>query len=79
MATGQFGTIIQPATQGRRKPSKEFNYLQHKDRRMRFNNSQDPIYYIFDCIENRPVSKLAKEFVEDAIFDTINFISKVVR
>lgn len=79
MATGQFGTIIKPTTTNRRKGAvKEFSYLQQKDRRMRFNNSQDPIYYIFDCIENRPVSKLAKEFVEDAIFDTINFISKVV-
>lgn len=77
MVTGQFGTIVKP-TIGRRKPVREFKYLEHKDRRMRFNNSQDPIYYIFDCIENRPVSKLAKEFVEDAIFDTINFISKVV-
>lgn len=77
MTTGQFGTIIKP-TAGRRNAVKEFQYLQHKDRRMRFNNSQDPIYYIFDCIENRPVSKLAKEFVEDTIFDTINFISKVV-
>ena len=77
MATGQFGTIIKP-TAGRRNAGKEFQYLQHKDRRMRFNNSQDPIYYIFDCIENRPVSKLAKEFVEDTIFDTINFISRVV-
>ncbi len=77
MATGQFGTLIKP-TAGRKGAVKEFKYLQHKDRRMRFNNAQDPIYYIFDCIENRPVSKLAKEFVEDAIFDTMNFISKVV-
>jgi len=77
MATGQFGTLIKP-TAGRKGAVKEFKYLQHKDRRMRFNNSRDPIYYIFDCIENRPVSKLAKEFVEDAIFDTMNFISKVV-
>jgi hypothetical protein len=77
MATGQFGTIIKPSAH-RKGAVKEFQYLQHKDRRMRFNNAQDPIYYIFDCIENRPVSKLAKEFVEDAIFDTMNFISKVV-
>lgn len=77
MATGQFGTIIKPMAH-RKGAVKEFQYLQHKDRRMRFNNAQDPIYYIFDCIENRPVSKLAKEFVEDAIFDTMNFILKVV-
>ena len=61
MATGQFGTIIKPMAH-RKGAVKEFQYLQHKDRRMRFNNAQDPIYYIFDCIENRPVSKLAKEF-----------------
>ncbi len=71
----KFGTIVKPT--GKKIP-KEFTYLDKKDRRMRFNASKDPIYYIFDCLENRPVSRLAKEFVEDTIFDTINFISKVV-
>ena len=71
-----FGTIVKPSK--RRKPVKEFSYLNRKDRQMRFNNGKDPIYYIFDCIENRPVSKLAKEFVEDTIFDVMNFVSKVV-
>ena len=55
-----------------------FKYLENRDRRMRFNNSQDPIYYVFDCIENRPVSTLAKEFVKDSVFEVINFVSKVV-
>ena len=77
MATGQFGTIIKP-TAGRKGAVKEFKYLQHKDRRMRFNNSRDPIYYIFDCIENRPVTTLAKEFVKDTFFDISLFVSKVV-
>ena len=71
-----FGTIVKPS--GRKRPVKEFSYLNRKDRQMRFNNGKDPIYYIFDCIENRPVSKLAKEFVEDTIFDVMNFVSKVV-
>ena len=71
-----FGSIVKPAK--RKKTVKEFTYLDKKDRQMRFNNGQDPIYYIFDCIENRPVSKLAKEFVEDTIFDVVNFVSKVV-
>lgn len=71
-----FGSIIKPTK--RKKTIKEFTYLDKKDRQMRFNNGQDPIYYIFDCIENRPVSKLAKEFVEDTIFDVVNFVSKVV-
>ena len=45
---------------------------------MRFNNARDPIYYVFDCIENRPVSTLAKEFVKDTFFEITNFVSKVV-
>ena len=53
-------------------------YVRYKDRRMRFNNSQDPIYYVFDCIENRPVSTLAKEFVKDSVLEVFNFVSKVV-
>lgn len=72
-----FGTMTRPSR--RRKNSiEEFKYLENKDRRMRFNNSQDPIYYVFDCIENRPVSVLAKEFVKDSILEVANFVSKVV-
>ncbi len=77
---GQFGSLIRK----RAKRSKEFNiedfnYLEKKDSRMRFNNSKDPIYYVFDCIENRPIPTLAKEFVKDSFFDAVNFVSKVVR
>ncbi len=77
-SSGQaFGTMVKPSR--RRKSSiKEFKYLENKDKRMRFNNSQDPIYYVFDCIENRPVTTLAKEFVKDSFFEAINFVSKVV-
>ncbi len=78
---GQFGTLIRKRT--RRKSNKGFSYedytfLDKKDRRMRFNNARDPIYYVFECIENRPVSTLAKEFVKDTIFEITNFVSKVV-
>ena len=38
-----------------------FYYLNKKDRQMRFNNSGDPIYAIFDKIDERPLSKIAKE------------------
>lgn len=71
-----FGTMVRPSR--KRKATAEFNYLENKDRRMRFNNSKDPIYYVFDCIENRPVSTLAKEFVKDSFFEVVNFVSKVV-
>ena len=74
--TPAFGTLVKPSLS--RKRLKEINYLEKKDKQMRFNNSQDPIYYIFNCIEDRPVSVLAKEFVKDSFMDTVNFISKVV-
>ena len=48
-------------------------------KRMRFNTSKDPIYYVFDVIENRPISTLAKEFVKDSFFEAVNFVSQVVR
>ena len=70
-----FGSITRKNS---RQVSKEIEYLKKRDRRMRFNNSQDPIYYVFDCIENRPVSTLAKEFVKDSFFEVVNFVSKVV-
>lgn len=71
-----FGTMTNRGS--RRRAQKEFKYLENRDRRMRFNNSQDPIYVVFDCIENRPVSVLAKEFVKDSFFEVVNFVSKVV-
>lgn len=79
LATGKpFGTMIKPSSKRKRTSVEDFNYLENKDKRMRFNNSQDPIYYVFDCIENRPVSVLAKEFVKDSIFEVINFVSRNV-
>ena len=78
VSSGQaFGTMVKPS-RTRRNSNKEFKYLEAKDARMRFNNARDPIYYIFDCIENRPVKTLAKEFVKDSIFEFTNFVSKVV-
>ena len=66
-----FGTLI-----AQNKDNLE--YLNKNDRRMRFNNSKDPIYFVFDHIEDRPVSTLAKEFVQDTLHDICNFVSKVV-
>lgn len=71
-----FGTLTRSAR--KRRSVDDFQYLKNKDKRMRFNNSQDPIYYVFDCIDNRPVGVLAKEFVKDSFFEVMNFVSKVV-
>lgn len=79
---GQFGSLLRnrnkKQTENKEFSIEDFEYLAHKDRRMRFNNSKDPIYYVFDVIENRPIKTLAKEFVKDTFFDTIKFVSKVV-
>ena len=79
---GQFGSLTRER-RGNKRNTKGFSienygYLDRRDKRMRFNNAKDPIYYVFDCIENRPVSTLAKEFVRDSFKDIINFVSTVV-
>jgi hypothetical protein len=73
-----FGSMTRKSSKRVPKSIEEIQYLKKKDKRMRFNNSQDPIYYVFDCIENRPIDVLAKEFVKDSVFEVINFVSKVV-
>ena len=78
----QFGTLVAKRRNRKQKNSEfdieTYKFIGKNDRRMRFNTSKDPIYYIFDCVENRPVKTLAKEFVKDAFFDLANFVSKVV-
>lgn len=77
---GQFGSLTRK--RGKKKATgfsiEDFNYLAQKDRRMRFNTAKDPIYYVFDCLEDRPITTLAKEFVKDSVKDVINFVSRVV-
>lgn len=77
---GQFGSLLRK--RGKKRSSgfsvEDFNYLAQKDRRMRFNTAKDPIYYVFDCLEDRPVSTLAKEFVRDSFKDIVHFVSRVV-
>lgn len=78
---GQFGSLTRKTRRRknfRGSSYEDFTYLDKKDKRMRFNNSKDPIYYVFDCLENRPVTTLAKEFVKDTFFEITNFVSKVV-
>lgn len=79
---GQFGSLLRKRKQQNQTTEfniEDFNYLEKSDRRMRFNNSKDPIYYVFDVIENRPIKTLAKEFVKDSFFEIANFVVKAVR
>ena len=56
----------------------QFYYLNKKDRQMRFNNGGDPIYAIFDKIDQRPLSKIALDFVKELKDDAIRFVSTVL-
>ena len=80
-ANDKFGTLTKRTKKVEDKEFniEDYNYLAQKDKRMRFNTSKDPIYYVFDVIENRPISTLAKEFVKDPFFEAVNFVSQVVR
>lgn len=80
-ANNKFGTITKRAKKATNEEFnvEDYNYLAQKDKRMRFNTSKDPIYYVFDVIENRPITTLAKEFVKDSFFEAVNFVSQVVR
>ena len=57
----------------------DFYYLNKRDRQMRFNNGGDPIYAIFDKLEQRPLSKIAKDFVKELKDDAIKFVSTVLK
>ena len=54
-------------------------YLNKQDRQMRFNNGGDPIYAIFAKIDQRPLSKIAKDFVKELKDDAIHFISTALK
>ena len=54
-------------------------YLNKKDKQMRFNNGGDPIYAIFNKIDQRPLSKIARDFFKDLANDSIQFISSALR
>ena len=49
------------------KNKNRLEYLNKKDRRMRFNNAQDPIYFVFSKIEDRPLLELLSDFINDLI------------
>ena len=54
-------------------------YLNKKDRQMRFNNGGDPIYAIFEKIDERPLSKIARDFLKELRDDSIKFVSTLLK
>ena len=62
-----------------KKSSNTFSYLETADRRMRFNNSKDPLYHVFAQLEDRSLNVLVKEFVQDSFFEVTRFVSKITK
>ena len=54
-------------------------YLNKKDRQMRFNNGGDPIYAVFEKMDNRPLANIARDFVKELADDSIRFISTLLK
>ena len=76
---GQFGSLLRKQKEVNEYfDYDDFTYLDKKDRRMRFNNAKDPIHYVFNVIDGRPMKAIAKEFVKDSFNDICNFVSSVV-
>jgi hypothetical protein len=77
--SGKYSSLRRRKKQSSEKKAAEFSYLDSNDLRMRFNNSKDPIYAAFAYLENRSVTDLMVDFVQDSFFEITNFVSKVVK
>ena len=55
----------------------EMKFIGKKDKRMRFNNAKDPIYYAFNVLDERSLVDLMKDFVNDTMFEFNSFVSKI--
>ena len=54
-------------------------YLNKKDRQMRFNNGGDPIYAVFDRIDQRPLKNITRDFFKELRDDAIRFVSTALK
>ncbi len=43
-----------------------------------FSKTRDPIILAFENLDNRPLNKVAKDFLKDIFVDAVCFISKVL-
>ena len=57
----------------------DFYYLNKKDKQMRFNNGGDPIYAVFEKIDQRPLKNIARDFFKELRDDAIQFVSTVLK
>ena len=55
----------------------QMKFIGKKDKRMRFNNAQDPIFYAFNVLDERSLVDLMRDFVNDTMFEVSSFVSKI--
>jgi len=77
---GQYRPLRKRKTKKNAKKAAGFSYLtKNSDLTMQFNSTQDPIYFAFDCLEQRSVPQLVGDFIQDSFFSITNFVSKVCK
>lgn len=78
---GKYSTLRRKKKQKKQKAAaEEFSYLNSSvDLTMQFTSIRDPIYFVFEKIEDRSVKSLVKEFVKDSFYEISTFVSKVMR
>lgn len=78
--SGKYSTLRRRKKRKSQESAEEFSYLNSSvDLTMQFTTTRDPIYMIFEKIEDRPVTALMTEFVKDSFFEITKFVSKVMK
>lgn len=78
---GKYSTLRRKKKAKRQETAnEEFSYLNSSvDLTMQFTTTRDPIYMVFEKLEDRPVKALMTEFVKDSFFEISKFVSKVMK
>ncbi len=78
---GKYSTLRRRKKQKKQEiAAEDFSYLSSSvDLTMQFTATRDPIYMVFEKIEDRPVKALMTEFVKDSFFEISKFVSKVMK
>lgn len=78
---GKYSTLRRRKKQKKQQAKAEdFSYLSSSvDLTMQFATIRDPIYFVFEKIEDRSIKALVKEFVNDSFYEISTFVSKVMK
>lgn len=78
--SGKYSTLRRRKKRKSQESSEEFSYLNSSvDLTMQFTTTRDPIYMVFEKLEDRSIPVLMTEFVKDSFFEITKFVSKVIK